>query len=126
MGSAPIPIIPVATTCVNVSDYGRGLLRKHGITFLGGLDLGMTALGHALRWLENRGRVRRLPGAALCPSRAGRSRPPEPPAWPKLRGPKMRRGGCWPRRACRWCRAGWPARPTRRSRSPSESGCRWR
>jgi acyl-CoA synthetase (NDP forming) len=58
MGSAPIPIIPVATTCVNVSDYSRGLLRKHGITFLGGLDLGMTALGHALRWLENRGRVR--------------------------------------------------------------------
>ena len=31
MGSAPIPIIPVATTCVNVSDYARGLLRKHGI-----------------------------------------------------------------------------------------------
>jgi acyl-CoA synthetase (NDP forming) len=58
MGSAPIPIIPVATTCVNVSDYSRGLLRKHGITFLGALDLGMTALGHALRWLENRGRVR--------------------------------------------------------------------
>ena len=60
MGSAPIPIIPVATTCVNVSDYARGLLRKHGITFLGGLDLGMTALGHALRWLENRGRAGRL------------------------------------------------------------------
>ena len=58
MGSAPIPIIPVATTCVNVSDYSRGLLRRHGITFLGGLDLGMTALGHTLRWLENRGRVR--------------------------------------------------------------------
>jgi acyl-CoA synthetase (NDP forming) len=58
MGSAPIPIIPVATTCVNVSEYSRGLLRKHGITFLGGLDLAMTALGHALRWLENRGRVR--------------------------------------------------------------------
>jgi len=25
MGSAPIPVIPVASTCVNVSDYGRGL-----------------------------------------------------------------------------------------------------
>ena len=58
MGSAPIPIIPVGSTCVNLSDYGRELLRKHGITFLGGLDLAMTALGHALRWLENRGRVR--------------------------------------------------------------------
>jgi len=64
MGSAPIPVIPVSTTCVNVSDYGRGLLRKHGINFLGGLDLGMTALGHALRWLENRGRVRAVPAHA--------------------------------------------------------------
>jgi acetate---CoA ligase (ADP-forming) len=70
MGSAPIPIIPVGSTCVNVSDYGRGLLRKHGITFLGGLDLAMTALGHALRWLENRGRVR-----APVPRRGAAPRP---------------------------------------------------
>jgi acyl-CoA synthetase (NDP forming) len=67
IGSAPIPIIPVASTCVNVSDYGRELLRKHGINFLGGLDLGMTALGYALRWLENRGRVRApVPGRAAA------------------------------------------------------------
>jgi acyl-CoA synthetase (NDP forming) len=58
MGSAPIPVVPVGSTCVNISDYGRELLRKNGITFLGGLDLAMTALGHSLRWLENRGRVR--------------------------------------------------------------------
>ena len=122
MGSAPIPIIPVATTCVNVSDYGRGLLRKHGITFLGGLDLGMTALGHALRWLENRGRVRAPAPRRVAASWAGRRRAAGRPA----RGPRCGRGGCWPTRACRWCRAGWPARPTRRSRSPSGSGCRWR
>jgi acyl-CoA synthetase (NDP forming) len=67
IGSAPIPIIPVASTCVNVSDYGRELLRKHGINVLGGLDLGMTALGYALRWLENRGRVRApVPGRAAA------------------------------------------------------------
>ncbi len=71
MGSAPIPVIPVASTCVNVSDYGRELLRKHGITFLGGLDLGMTALGYALRWLENRGRVRApVPGRVAAPGPA--------------------------------------------------------
>ena len=70
MGSAPIPVIPVATTCVNVSDYGRELLRKYGISILGGLDLGMRALGHALRWLENRGRVRVAPdrSAVLAPA----------------------------------------------------------
>ena len=123
MGSAPIPIIPVASTCVNVSDYGRGLLRKHGITFLGGLDLAMTALGHALRWLENRGRVRApAPRRVAAPGPAAAAAGP----WSEARGPRWGRGGCWPRRACRWCRAGWPARPTRRSRSPSESGCRWR
>jgi acyl-CoA synthetase (NDP forming) len=82
MSSAPIPIIPVATTCVNVSDYGRGLLRKHGITFLGGLDLGMTALGHTLRWLENRGRAR-----VPAPRRAA-VRVPGP-------GPAARDGGPW-------------------------------
>jgi acyl-CoA synthetase (NDP forming) len=73
MDSAPIPIIPVGSTCVNLSDYGRELLRKHRITFLGGLDLAMTALSHALGWLENRGRVRApvprrvaAPGAAAA------------------------------------------------------------
>jgi acyl-CoA synthetase (NDP forming) len=78
MGSAPIPVIPVTTACVNVSDYGRGLLRKHGINVLGGLDLGMTALGYALRWLENRGRVR-----APVPGRAG----PGPAATAAAAGP---------------------------------------
>ena len=68
MGSAPIPIIPVGSTCVNLSDYARELLRKRGITFLGGLDLAMTALGHALRWLENRGQVRApVPWRATAP-----------------------------------------------------------
>jgi acyl-CoA synthetase (NDP forming) len=62
MASAPIPVIPAGTTCVDVSGYGRGLLTRHGINILGGLDVGMIALGHALRWLENRGRVR--PGLA--------------------------------------------------------------
>jgi acetate---CoA ligase (ADP-forming) len=71
LGSAPIPIIPVGSTCVNLSDYGRELLRKHGITFLGGLDLAMTALGHALRWLENRGQVRApVPRRITAPGRA--------------------------------------------------------
>ncbi len=60
MASAPIPVIPAATTCVDISAYGRGLLTRHGLTMLSGLDLGMTALGHMLRWTENRGRVRTM------------------------------------------------------------------
>jgi acyl-CoA synthetase (NDP forming) len=40
---------------VNLSRYGRELLGESGIHLLPGIDLGMAALGHALRWLENRG-----------------------------------------------------------------------
>lgn len=69
MASSPIPVIPVGATCVNLSDYGRGLLQRHGISILGGLHLGISALGHALRWLENRGRVR-VPGGTARQARA--------------------------------------------------------
>jgi acetate---CoA ligase (ADP-forming) len=58
MASAPIPVIPVGSTCVDVSSYGRQLLTEHGLTVLGGLNEGITAIGHAIRWRENRGRVR--------------------------------------------------------------------
>ena len=54
IASAPIPVIPMGTTCVDVSGYARDLLVKHGVHLLGGVDLGMRALGHALRWLDNR------------------------------------------------------------------------
>jgi acetate---CoA ligase (ADP-forming) len=57
MTSAPIPVIPIASTCVDLSGYGRELLTSKGMHVLGGLDTGITALGNALRWLENRGRV---------------------------------------------------------------------
>ncbi|HWG14332.1 MAG TPA: acetate--CoA ligase family protein [Streptosporangiaceae bacterium] len=63
MASAPIPVIPVGSTCVDVSPYGRRLLTEHGLNVLGGLNEGITALGHALRWLDNRGRVRSAVGA---------------------------------------------------------------
>jgi acyl-CoA synthetase (NDP forming) len=70
MASSPIPVIPVGSTCVDVSPYGRQLLTEHGMTVLGGLNEGITALGHALRWLENRGRVRSAVGAP-APAPAG-------------------------------------------------------
>src|SRR5580704_10133 len=54
IASAPVPVVPVGHTCVNLSRYGRELLEASGIRMLPGIDLGMTALGHALRWLENR------------------------------------------------------------------------
>ena len=82
IASAPIPVIPVGGTCVDVTGYGRDLLTRHGIHLLGGLDLGIRALGNALRWLEGR-RPGSTPGlrptgrhiparpASACPASAG-------------------------------------------------------
>ncbi|MCL2582154.1 MAG: acetate--CoA ligase family protein [Streptosporangiales bacterium] len=56
--SAPVPVIPIGSTCVNVSDYGRQQLTKNGLFLLPGLDLGVRALGHAVRWTQNRGTAR--------------------------------------------------------------------
>jgi acyl-CoA synthetase (NDP forming) len=58
IASSPIPVIPMAATCVDLSPYGRELLGGNGIHLIGGMDLGLRALGHALRWQERRGQVR--------------------------------------------------------------------
>jgi len=60
MVSAPIPVIPIASTCVDVTGYARELLGKRGIQLLGGIELGIQAIGNALRWQERRGQVRLL------------------------------------------------------------------
>jgi acetate---CoA ligase (ADP-forming) len=66
LGSAPVPVIATTSTCVDLSDYGRELLGRHGVPVLGGIDLAIRATGNSLRWLDNRGRVRvaALPAAA--------------------------------------------------------------
>jgi acyl-CoA synthetase (NDP forming) len=52
--SSPIPVIPVGGTCVDTSAYGRELLTKRGINVLVGMNMTISALSNALRWLENR------------------------------------------------------------------------
>ena len=56
--SAPIPVIPIGSTCVDVSAYGREMLSKRGLNVLGGISTGIKAVSNALRWLENRGGTR--------------------------------------------------------------------
>ena len=58
IATAPIPVIATTSTCVDLSDYSRTLLGRHGVHLLGGIDLGVRAIGHALRWLDGRGRPR--------------------------------------------------------------------
>ncbi len=51
--SAPIPVITMGSTCVDLSGYGRDLLAGQDLHQLGGIDLGLRSLGHALSWLDN-------------------------------------------------------------------------
>ncbi len=69
IASAPVPVITMSSTCVDVSSYGRDLLTRHHIHLLGGFDLGLRALGNMLRWLENRASVR-PPARSGVPRRA--------------------------------------------------------
>ena len=74
MADAAIPVIPVGSTCVDVSSYGRELLGANDIHLLGGFEQGVQALGNALRWLENR-------TSADCAGPGGR-----PPGIPPILG----------------------------------------
>ena len=58
VASAPVPVIPMGPTCVDVSAYGRELLNRHQLHLLGGMNLGLQAIGNALGWLERRGSLR--------------------------------------------------------------------
>jgi acetate---CoA ligase (ADP-forming) len=62
MRTAPIPVIPMSLTCTDVSAYPREVLGSHGIHLLPGMELGLQALGNALRWVDGRGSVRPLAG----------------------------------------------------------------
>jgi acyl-CoA synthetase (NDP forming) len=94
IAAAPIPVITMGSTCVDVSGYARELLGRHHIHLLGGFDLGLRALGHALRWLENRTAVRLTGGGR--PSAAGRRVaapiPKSTASWPEAGGPRPARG----------------------------------
>jgi len=62
MASAPIPVIPVGPTCIDLTGYARDLLGQHDIQLLGGIELAVQAIHNALRWQDGRGQVRLLPG----------------------------------------------------------------
>jgi acyl-CoA synthetase (NDP forming) len=65
IATAPVPVFPMATTCVDVGEWAREVLGRHGIHVLAGMDLGVRALGNALRWLDGRDGLRRRPPLAL-------------------------------------------------------------
>jgi acetate---CoA ligase (ADP-forming) len=100
--TAPIPAIPLSLTCVDVGGYARELLGQHGVHLVSGMELGVQAIGNALRWQEGRGAVRELP-------------PPPPPSG--------RRGAAWSEARARelLAAAGIPVVPGTVARSADEA-----
>jgi acetate---CoA ligase (ADP-forming) len=58
---APIPAIPLSLTCTDVGQYARDLLGRRDVHLINGMELGIQAIGNALRWQERRGSVGLLP-----------------------------------------------------------------
>lgn len=52
--TSPIPIVPVSLSCMEVGPFARSLYDANGIFMLGGLEFGLTALGHVVRWSKAR------------------------------------------------------------------------
>jgi acyl-CoA synthetase (NDP forming) len=66
MASSPIPVIPMGSTSIDTGPWARELLAKYDIHVLGGIEQGIRALGHGVRWQERRGHVRQsLPQPAV-------------------------------------------------------------
>jgi len=63
-----IPVLPMGMTCTDVGPYPRELLRQHGVHVIGGMELGLQAVGHVLRWQDGRGRARLLPPRPPAPT----------------------------------------------------------
>lgn len=51
---SPVPVVNFSGTCVDLSAYAQGLLDRHGLHVLAGIDLGLTAIGQAATWQETR------------------------------------------------------------------------
>lgn len=76
-----VPVVPAATTCTDLKPFAREVLERGGLHLVGGIEFGMTALGHALRWAEQHGWCQR-------------STRPEPPP-PELSSRAVAAQGSW-------------------------------
>ena len=66
--TAPIPVLPMGMTCTDATGYARELLGGHGIHVLGGMELGIQAISHALHWQDGRGDIQLLPARPSAPA----------------------------------------------------------
>ena len=57
IADSPVPVIPIGVTCTDVSPYARDVLGRNGLHLLGGIEFGLAAVGHAVRWRERQQRA---------------------------------------------------------------------
>lgn len=50
MDDAPCPIVPVSLSCMEVGPFARSLYDANNVFILGGIEFGLKAIGHAVRW----------------------------------------------------------------------------
>lgn len=83
-----IPIVPVSLSCMEVGPFARELYDANGIFMLGGIEFGLTALGHAVRWSKARqaaiSATRNPVASSMPPATAGRIGP-----WSEYEGRKV-------------------------------------
>jgi acetate---CoA ligase (ADP-forming) len=81
-----VPIVNATTTCSDLSPYAQALLDRHGLHALAGIEFGLTAVAHALRWHETRQHPPAAP--AHTSPRPGPARLPHG-AWSEARGREL-------------------------------------
>jgi len=111
IASSPVPVVAATTTCTDLGDYPRSLVMPRRLHLLAGLELGLTAIGHALRWQARRTTHRSAPFM-------DQPFPAASPDW--LQRQPL---GAWPETAGRRLLAltGVPMVPAELARSPNEA-----
>ena len=51
---SPVPILGISQTCMDTGPFARRLFDRNDILLLGGMEFGLAAIGHAVRWEEAR------------------------------------------------------------------------
>jgi acyl-CoA synthetase (NDP forming) len=57
VANSTVPFVAMSQTCLGVGSFAREHYEKNGIFMLGGIEFGMTAIGHAVRWEATRVKV---------------------------------------------------------------------
>ncbi len=69
-GAAPVPVIALGLTCLESGPFARRIYAEHGLWMLPGIEFGLTAVGHAVRWnaARKKARPRTMPQAVVIAS----------------------------------------------------------